>query len=67
MPGMDGFEVTEQIRQNSSLPYIPIFLVTGYSGTVSTEQLTEIEGFICKPIDFEDLLNQIRATLQIVI
>jgi DNA-binding response OmpR family regulator len=28
MPGMNGFEVTRRLRQNPSLPFIPIFLVT---------------------------------------
>ena len=32
MPEMNGFEVTRQIRKNTHLPFIPILLVTGYSG-----------------------------------
>ncbi|PSB26781.1 response regulator [Chlorogloea sp. CCALA 695] len=31
MPEMNGFEVTRRLRQNPSLPFIPILLVMGYS------------------------------------
>lgn len=58
MPGMNGFEVTRCIRQNPSLPFIPILLVTGY------DQFSPADGFevgaddfIRKPIDFERLLS----------
>jgi len=30
MPGMDGFEVTQRIRQNTKLSFIPILLITAY-------------------------------------
>ncbi|MBD1855531.1 MULTISPECIES: hybrid sensor histidine kinase/response regulator [Leptolyngbya] len=30
MPGMDGYEVTRQIHQNTALPFIPIVLITAY-------------------------------------
>jgi two-component system, sensor histidine kinase and response regulator len=30
MPEMDGYEVTRQIQQNSTLPFIPIVLITAY-------------------------------------
>ncbi|MBW4443393.1 MAG: response regulator [Plectolyngbya sp. WJT66-NPBG17] len=64
MPEMNGFEVTQQIRQNDRLPFIPILLVTGY------DQFSPAEGFefgaddfIRKPIDFDILLDRIRAIL----
>src|SRR4028119_916699 len=30
MPGMDGFEVTQRIRENTKLSFIPILLITAY-------------------------------------
>lgn len=64
MPGMNGYEVTQQIRQNQELPYIPILLVTAH------EQSNAIEGFkvgandfIRKPIDFDELLARVKAFL----
>ena len=65
MPGMNGFEVTRRIRQNSKLPFIPILLITAY------EEASVIEGleigandFIRKPIDFDELLARIKPFLQ---
>jgi CheY-like chemotaxis protein len=65
MPEMNGFEVTRQIRENPHLPFIPILLVTGYSALMPAEGFDAgADGFIRKPIDFDQLLHQIRAILQ---
>ncbi len=65
MPGMNGFEVTRRLRQNPALPYIPILLVTGYSEPTPADGFdVGADGFIRKPIDFDDLLHQIRTILQ---
>lgn len=65
MPGLDGFEVTRRIRQNPSLPFIPILLVTGYSEPTAAEGFEAgADGFIRKPINFEELLSQIQTILQ---
>lgn len=65
MPGMNGFEVTRRIRQNSSTPFIPILLVTGYSEPTPADGFeVGADGFVRKPIDFDELLNRIRAILQ---
>jgi CheY-like chemotaxis protein len=65
MPDMNGYEVTQQIRQNSSIPFIPILLVTAH------EDANDIQGlalgandFIRKPIEFDKLLTRIKAFLQ---
>ncbi|MBV8885351.1 MAG: response regulator, partial [Chroococcidiopsidaceae cyanobacterium CP_BM_RX_35] len=65
MPEMSGFEVTRRIRQNPSLPFIPILLVTGYSEPTPADGFDAgADGFIRKPIDFDDLLNRVRTILQ---
>lgn len=65
MPGMNGFEVTRRIRQNPSLPFIPILLITGYSEPTASEGFDMgADGFIRKPIDFDQLLDRIRSILQ---
>jgi len=64
MPEMNGFEVTRRLRQNPSLPFIPILLVTGYSEPTPADGFdVGADGFIRKPIDFDDLLHQIRTIL----
>lgn len=65
MPEMNGFEVTRRIRQNSSLPFIPVLLVTGYSEPIPADGFdVGADGFIRKPIDFDHLLNRIQLILQ---
>lgn len=65
MPEMDGFEVTRRLRQNPSIPFIPILLVTGKSEPTPADGFdVGADGFIRKPIDFDDLLHQIRTILQ---
>ncbi len=65
MPGMNGFEVTRRLRRNPALSYIPILLVTGYSEPTPADGFdVGADGFIRKPIDFDDLLHQIRTILQ---
>ena len=65
MPEMNGFEVTRRLRQNFSLPFIPILLVTGYSEPTPADGFdVGADGFIRKPIDFDYLLDKIRTILQ---
>jgi CheY-like chemotaxis protein len=65
MPVMNGFEVTQRIRQNSALPFIPILLVTAYSEPTPADGFdVGADGFIRKPIDFDELLDRIQAILQ---
>ncbi|WP_206602972.1 response regulator [Leptolyngbya ohadii] len=64
MPGMNGFEVSRRIRQNKNLPPIPILLITGFDQPfVAEEKDLGINGFIRKPVDFTELITQIRLLL----
>ena len=65
MPDMNGYEITQRIRQNPSIPFMPILLVTAH------EEVNDIQGlalgandFIRKPIEFDKLLARIEAFLQ---
>ena len=64
MPGMHGYEVVRRIRQNSNFPFIPIILITGCEQLDTSEQFdVAVEGFICKPIDFDELLKHVSTIL----
>ena len=64
MPDMSGYEVTECIRQNDKLPFIPILLITAYDEVNVVEGLKiGANGFIRKPIDFDLLLTKVREIL----
>ena len=62
MPGMNGIEVVQHIRQNRNLPFIPVILVTGCDRSSESQEL-DIEDFITKPVDFDKLLWRVGAIL----
>ncbi len=64
MPEMNGFEVTQQLRQHHDRSTLPIFLVTGHDQIqLSTLKMVEVNGLIRKPIDFEDVLTKVKSVL----
>lgn len=64
MPEMSGYEVTQSIRENPQLEFIPILLLTAHEQKNIEEHLLEsVEGLIFKPFDFEKLLNTVHEIL----
>lgn len=68
MPGMDGFEVCGRIRNDASIPYIPIIFLTA----MAVEQEGVIHGldigaddYVRKPFDSMELVSRIRAALRV--
>lgn len=66
MPGMNGYEVTQQLRQHDELASIPVLLITAHDG-VTTAQVCQVgaNGLVCKPIDLDDLLTKVKTFLQV--
>ncbi|NDJ16978.1 response regulator [Myxacorys almedinensis] len=65
MPDMNGYEVTQSIRQNQRLPFMPILLVTAHDDTDAIQGLAlGANDFIRKPIEFDQLLAKIEAFLR---
>lgn len=66
MPEMSGYEVSERIRQNERLPYIPILLVTANERSSAIEGLDSgADDFIRKPFDINELLARVRSLLRL--
>lgn len=63
MPGMDGFETTARIKQNSGLGHVPVVFMTGLSESEHVVEAFEVGGvdYVRKPVDLAELLARIRA------
>jgi two-component system, chemotaxis family, CheB/CheR fusion protein len=65
MPGMDGFEFMQRLKQDPKLSRIPVVAVTAF-GTVADFRLTLEAGFaghMVKPILFQTLDAELRRIL----
>ena len=67
MPGMDGFEVTRRIRQDTAHRLLPIILVTALRETEDRVKGIEAgcDDFLSKPVDKVELLARVRSLLKV--
>ena len=65
LPDMDGQEVLKEIRKSEIDGGIPIITVTSYAMSGDRERLLEAgcNGYIEKPIDPVNIINQIRKVI----
>jgi DNA-binding response OmpR family regulator len=63
MPGIDGYQVLRQIRQDYN---IPVIMLTAISDVDAIEKSVELgaDGYITKPFRTEELLARVRAILR---
>lgn len=64
MPGMDGFEVLLRIVALGST--FPVLVITGHDSPHTRERvaLQGIASYLCKPLDGDELLEAIQASLE---
>ena len=67
MPGLDGFEVTQRLKGNAALPFIPIILVTAKADPKDVVSGLDAgaDDYLTKPIDQTALVARVRAMLRI--
>ncbi|BAZ41797.1 GAF sensor signal transduction histidine kinase [Calothrix sp. NIES-4101] len=65
MPGIDGFEVCRQLKNNLHTANIPIIFLTALSDTVNKVKGFELGGvdYVTKPIEQQELLARIQTHL----
>ena len=66
MPGMDGYEVTQRIRQDQNIPFIPILLVTAREESSLVQGLDAgADEFVRKPFQIDELQARVRSMLRL--
>ncbi|MBD3419240.1 MAG: PAS domain S-box protein [Chitinivibrionales bacterium] len=68
MPDIDGYEVCSRIRHTTSLPYIPVVLLTGMN--ITTEDRLHgfnvgCDDYLTKPVEKQNLLIRLNTVLRI--
>ncbi len=65
LPGMDGFDFFEQVRQQTSFAKIPVVFLTAFNdvGAMMYAKKVGVAEYITKPFDFEYLVTRIRDLL----
>jgi DNA-binding response OmpR family regulator len=62
MPGLNGFEVYDRVREDPEIRNMPVLFVSAaaaqFEGELAKRQISDI---IAKPFDLNDLLSRVRA------
>jgi adenylate cyclase len=67
MPKLDGIQVTKQLKADTSLPFMPIILVTAKADTkdIVTGLNSGGDDYLTKPFEHSALIARVRAMLRI--
>lgn len=65
MPGLNGCEVVQKLRQHSDTARIPIVMLTAKDGLEAREQMASLDlaGYLVKPFSPLELIQKVRAVL----
>ena len=66
MPGMDGFEVVERLRQHPPTARVPIILLTarGQDTDVIKGYQMGVSSYLTKPFNLDELVDTIREVFE---
>lgn len=65
MPGMDGFQVMEGLKEFERDGYLPVLALTGEPGHRTQALRFGARDFVRKPFDVEELLLRVRNMLEV--
>lgn len=66
IPKVSGIELLKFIRQNKAWKHLPILMVTTESDETMVEEAIRLgaDGYVFKPVNFEELTNAIEIALK---
>ena len=65
MPGMDGFEVMQALKENETDSYLPILVITAQPDHKLRALEAGAKDFICKPFDLVEVNTRIHNMLEV--
>jgi two-component system cell cycle response regulator len=65
MPGMDGFQVMEDLKEIETNGYLPILVITAQPGHRLQALAAGAKDFICKPFDLMETKTRIHNMLEV--
>ena len=65
MPGIDGYETCERLKQDDDTKFIPVIILSALTTTEEKLKGYEVgaEDYISKPFDHDDLVHKIKKSL----
>jgi len=66
MPGMDGWEVYQQLKSNEKTRAIPIIIITAKAQDIDRVlglHIAKVEDYICKPFRPQELLDSVERVM----
>ena len=66
MPGMDGWEVYQQIKANEKIRHIPVIVITAKAQDIDKVlglHIAKVDDYICKPFRPQELLESIERII----
>jgi DNA-binding response OmpR family regulator len=66
LPGMDGFQVCQYIRKNPRTAHVPVIMFSGLDRAADQRAAFSAgsDDYLTKPVKMADLLEKVRAILQ---
>ena len=66
MPGQDGFQVLQRLKQDEQTRQIPVVMLTakGETDAITKAQEFDVADYIIKPFESKDLLRAVQRSLR---
>jgi two-component system, OmpR family, response regulator VicR len=66
MPGMDGWEVYQQIKANEKTNHLPVIIITAKAQDIDKVlglHIAKVDDYICKPFSPKELLDSVERII----